>query len=114
MIFLAIPFIITFIISILLGTFVVIRDEKSLLNIIFSIFCYFLAIISFAEFETKFLDNYIQVYYWYKVIAILPITAFLQFLFILFFFEEWIIIKRKKIIIILFLIPAIAFLFLGL
>ena len=114
MIILAIPFIITFIISILLGTFVVIRDEKSLLNIIFSIFCYFLAIISFAEFETKFLDNYIQVYYWYKVIAILPITAFLQFLFILFFFEEWIIIKRKKIIIILFLIPAIAFLFLGL
>ncbi|MGQ4873413.1 MAG: ATP-binding protein [Promethearchaeia archaeon] len=114
MIILAIPFIITFIISILLGTFVVIRDEKSLLNIIFSIFCYFLAIISFAEFETKFLDNYIQVYYWYKVIAILPITAFLQFLFILFFFEEWIIIKRKKIIIILFLIPAIVFLFLGL
>ena len=85
------------IISLSLGIFVLSKNIKNELNIIFMLLCFSIAILSFSEFEMRQAESFETAYFWFYFTGVTPIIVFFLFHFSLIFSEKYILKERKYI-----------------
>ncbi len=83
-------------------------DRKKTLNLIFAVFCFFLAYWCFTEFMCRQADNAATAYLWMKLEFVWPIPTVLTFHFALLFTEKINLLKNKLVYVLLYA-PCVVF-----
>jgi len=93
-------------VSLFMANFVYCQNKKSLLHIIFSLFCLFGAYTAFAEFMQPQAENPDVAFFWIKIDSFWPFILSFLFHFVLIFSEKsrWL---RDKLVYLLIYFPAL-------